>query len=163
MSKAFLSLLAMALLAMTLLALPGLAQTAAPTVLGQWRTIDDALNEPRSIVTLYEQDGAVHGRVEEIFFRPGEPDNPTCRECPGDKQGQPIVGLEFMWDFEQDGADTWAGGRILDPENGKVYKAKMKLRDDGRLDVRGFIGISAFGRTQTWERVEDSEPGTDQE
>jgi uncharacterized protein (DUF2147 family) len=51
--------------------------------------------------------------------------------------------------------DEWNGGAILDPDNGRIYKAKMRLIDDGKkLIVRGFIGFSFLGRSQTWTRVE---------
>ena len=57
--------------------------------------------------------------------------------------------MTILWGLKKDG-DQFSGGEILDPKNGKIYRAKMKLVDDGaKLEVRGFIGISLFGRSQT--------------
>jgi uncharacterized protein (DUF2147 family) len=62
--------------------------------------------------------------------------------------------MTIIWGMKKDG-DDWAGGKILDPKNGKVYGCKMHLEDGGKkLEVRGFIGFSMLGRSQTWERQE---------
>ena len=62
--------------------------------------------------------------------------------------------MQIVWGMHPDG-DEWGGGAILDPDNGKIYKARMRLTDNGRtLIVRGFIGIPLFGRSQTWSRAE---------
>lgn len=76
--------------------------------------------------------------------------NPDASE-----QSRPIIGLAIVWDFEYKGENRWEGGRIYDPENGKTYKAKLHLAEDGSLDLRGFIGFSLLGRTTRWQRVED--------
>ena len=69
-------------------------------------------------------------------------------------QNRPIMGLELMMGFKFDGKGTWKKGTIYDPDNGKTYKCKIKIGDDGVLNVRGFIGISMLGRTSLWTRVE---------
>ncbi len=120
--------------------------TEVVSPVGQWVTIDDERNEPRSVVTIYEQDGALFARIESIYFREGEPENPTCEKCKGERKDQPIIGMTIMWDMKARG-DTWAGGRILDPENGKTYRCKIWV-EDGTLKVRGYLG--PFYRTQTW-------------
>ena len=78
----------------------------------------------------------------------------SSRDPPAELLGkdQRIVGMEILRNMKPDG-DEWTGGEILDPETGKTYKAKMKLADDGKnLVVRGYIGFSLFGRSQTWVR-----------
>ena len=70
------------------------------------------------------------------------------------KRAQTIVGLTIMWNFAKSSdSDVWEGGRIYNPEDGDIYKSKMKLRADGKLEVRGYIGISLLGGSQYWERV----------
>jgi len=69
-------------------------------------------------------------------------------------QSRPIMGLELMEGFVYDGKGNWKKGTIYDPDNGKTYKCKVKIDDDGVLKVRGFIGISMIGRTSQWTRVE---------
>ncbi|MCM2352429.1 MAG: DUF2147 domain-containing protein [Pseudobdellovibrio sp.] len=115
---------------------------------GFWKTIDDATNEPRAIVEIKEVEGKFFGNIVKTF--PKEGDKTECTECSGDKKNKPIIGLEIIWDLKKDG-DEWSGGHILDPKNGKTYKAKLALQDNGeKLKVRGFIGFSLLGRTQTW-------------
>ncbi len=67
---------------------------------------------------------------------------------------QPIVGLVMLhgmaYTVSKQGKQTWQGGTIYDPSNGKSYKCTIKLNADGTLDLRGYIGISLFGRSQTW-------------
>jgi uncharacterized protein (DUF2147 family) len=135
-----------------------LAQSSeAPSPVGAWRTIDDKTGDPRSIVEIYEEDGALHGRVVEILKVGSEAERNSagqviCDACEGDKKGQPIEGMVILEGLNKDG-DEWSGGTILDPSNGKRYKAKVELDGDDRLDVRGYLGMPLFGRTQTWQRV----------
>ncbi len=125
------------------------AQTPSPA--GKWKTIDDETGKPKSIVEIYKEGDEFKGRIADLI-NPDEA-NPVCKECPGDKKDKPIKGLEIVWGLREKGSNEWAGGQIMDPKNGKTYKAKMKLIDNGeKLEVRGFIGFSLIGRTQTWLR-----------
>lgn len=131
------------------------AQSSSPV--GQWRTIDDETSEPRAVVEIYEEDGRLYGRIVEILkARDEAPRNDEgqiiCTECEGEKKDQPVEGLVIIEDMEKDG-NRWSGGTILDPENGKTYKARMELEGEDRLKVRGYIGLPLLGRTQTWYRV----------
>lgn len=126
------------------------AQSNSPV--GKWKTIDDETGETKSIVEIMEVEGKLTGKVVELFRKPSEDQNPVCDKCEGDKLNQPVKGLSILWDLKKDD-DEWAGGKILDPKNGKIYKCKMKLIENGaKLEVRGFIGFSLLGRTQTWIR-----------
>ena len=119
---------------------------------GLWRTIDDETGEAKSHVRIESRQGMYYGTVEEIL-NPEKKSN-VCDKCPGDRLGVPIEGLEIMRDMKPKG-DGWAGGSILDPKKGKVYKAKMSLNDTGEeLTVRGFIGFSLIGRSQVWHKIE---------
>jgi uncharacterized protein (DUF2147 family) len=136
-----------------------LAATAAfagtSTPAGLWRTIDDKTGKERSLIRITESDGVYEGKVEKLLNRQpdDDPDN-LCRKCGGERKDRPIIGMTILWDLKKDG-DQYAGGEILDPKNGKIYRAKIKLLDGGaKLEVRGYIGISLFGRSQTWIREE---------
>ncbi len=125
------------------------ADPASPV--GEWRTIDDATHEPKAVVRIFEQGGALYGVVEKSLL--ATPVRKTCDQCTDDRKDQPILGMDIIRGLRKDG-DQWDGGTILDPEHGKIYKCKMSLQPGGqRLDVRGYVGISLLGRTQTWERV----------
>jgi uncharacterized protein (DUF2147 family) len=71
--------------------------------------------------------------------------NPVLRKTP-------IIGLQILYDFMFAGDNLWTGGRIYNPDNGKIYSGKMTLVSPSQLNLRGFIGISLIGRTTTWTR-----------
>ena len=120
---------------------------------GLWKTIDDKTHKPRSIVRIVEENGEFKGIVEKGLVE-GESADRVCDKCDPPRKGQKILGMTFMWGLKKDG-NEFKGGEILDPDNGKIYKCKMKLVDGGKkLNVRGYIGISLIGRTQTWRREE---------
>lgn len=117
---------------------------------GLWKTIDDNTGKPRGLVRIFEQDGKLFGRLEKSF-KPGS-ENERCEKCTDARKNRPIFGLLIIRDMVR-AEDDYRGGDILDPENGSVYRCKLKLDDDGKkLRVRGFIGFSLIGRTQVWER-----------
>jgi uncharacterized protein (DUF2147 family) len=140
-----------ALAALALFSSIAQAQSANPV--GLWKTIDDASGEPKALVRIsLDGGGALTGTIEKLFRKPGEDPNPKCDKCEGAKKDQPITGMQILSGLKPDG-DEWSGGEILDPNNGKVYKAKARLADGGKkLEVRGFIGVALLGRTQTWMR-----------
>ena len=146
---------ALALGAVLALSMVGVRAADLSTPAGLWQTIDDKTGLPRSYVRIVETNGAYEGRVEQLLNRqPDEAAEPLCTDCPGERKGKPIIGLTILWGLKKDG-DAWTGGEILDPKNGKIYRCKMQLTDGGKkLAVRGFIGISLIGRTQTWLREE---------
>jgi uncharacterized protein (DUF2147 family) len=135
-----------------LFASSALAQATSPV--GRWTTIDDATKKPKSVITLYEENGKLYGKVEKILREPSEDQNPLCDKCEGALKGKPILGMVILRDLEKDG-DEWSGGKILDPANGKTYKCTIAVEDGGKkLKVRGYIGLSLIGRTQYWTRAE---------
>jgi Uncharacterized protein conserved in bacteria len=138
----------------TLISLASFAQDLTSPV-GQWKTIDDVTGKPRSIVKIEKEGDSYTGVIEKIFPQEGDKENPVCDKCKGDKKDQPIIGMKFMWGLKEKGSE-FGGGEILDPKNGTVYRCKMELKSGGKeLKVRGFVGVSLFGRTQTWYRAEE--------
>lgn len=127
-----------------------IAEALSPV--GTWKTIDDDTHQARAIVEIDEHDGVLSGRIVKLFRKPDEDQNPHCKKCEGDRHEQPVIGMMIITNMHRDG-DVWDGGEILDPEEGKTYRCKLHVGDDGNLEVRGFIGISLLGRTQVWERA----------
>lgn len=124
----------------------------AQSVTGTWKTIDDKTGKEKSYVKLYEtKSGKIQGDVSKILTKGKE--DAKCTDCKGDNKNKPIQGMTIIWGLEKDGND-WANGKILDPNSGKEYSCKMKLKDKNTLEVRGFMGVSLLGRTQTWYRVD---------
>jgi len=135
-------------------ALGAAAQATSPA--GLWRTIDDNTKKDKSLVRIVETNGVYSGKVEKIVD-PDSPKDATCKECSDDRKDKPVVGMTIIRNVKAsaDDKDVFEGGDILDPNNGKVYRVKLKLIDNGsKLDVRGYIGTPMLGRTQTWVRAE---------
>ncbi|MGK5030886.1 DUF2147 domain-containing protein [Janthinobacterium sp. MDT1-19] len=130
------------------------AAAATDSPVGTWKTIDDATGKPKSIIRITESNGVLQGKIEKLFRAPDMDQNPNCDKCTGANKDQPIIGLTILTGLKKDGKE-WTGGEITDPADGKVYKSKAELIEGGaKLQVRGYRGISMFGRTQTWVREE---------
>jgi uncharacterized protein (DUF2147 family) len=130
------------------------ASLFANDVAGTWMTIDDETGKARSHIEIWIDNGVAYGKVSRIIaIQPGENTDPICTLCKGDDKDKKVVGLIILRGLTLDG-DEWRGGTILDPNNGKTYKCKIKAEDGGQiLKVRGFLGISLFGRTQIWKKL----------
>jgi len=122
--------------------------TNAQSIIGEWETFDDKTKEKKSIVEIYKEGDTYFGKILETFT--GET-NEVCNQCIGEKYNQPIIGLVIIENLIQD-VDEYNSGSILDPENGETYKCYLELETNNKLKVRGFIGVSLFGRTQYWTR-----------
>ena len=122
----------------------------AQSPIGTWKTIDDETKQAKSYVEIFEKDGKLYGKVTKILTKGKE--NAVCSDCSGALKNKPILGMQILSGLKKDGKE-WNGGKIIDPNSGKEYKAKMSLNGSDKLDVRGYIGISLVGRTQTWQRV----------
>ena len=123
------------------------AAMAAGSPVGQWNTVDEKTGKVRSTVEVYDQDGKLFAKITGLSEPNDEQGKPkTCTACKGDDKDKPIVGLVIVKDLSASG-DRYKGGTILDPEDGKVYKAELWV-EDGKLKVRGYLGM--FYRTQTW-------------
>lgn len=143
-----------ALLVTALIVVSAPAATGQATPVGLWNTISDRDGRPTGVVEIRETDrGEYIGIVRGILI-PATHDDSVCGKCAGALKNAPIVGMTILRHMRRDG-DEWSGGEILDPENGNVYRARMRLTDGGtKLIVRGYVGISLFGRSQTWIRRE---------
>ncbi|NML18883.1 DUF2147 domain-containing protein [Azohydromonas caseinilytica] len=129
------------------------AAWAQGTPVGLWRTIDDATGQAKSLVRITESGGVLTGRVEQLLD-PAQAER-RCSACSDERKDQPVQGMTILRNVRQEEPGQWGGGDILDPNNGKVYKVRLRPEADGsRLVVRGYIGLPALGRSQTWQRVE---------
>jgi uncharacterized protein (DUF2147 family) len=140
-------------LAFVAFALAGTAAAAQGTAspVGLWKSVDDETKQAKSLVRIVEKDGVLSGRVEKILS--DKPDA-KCGKCADERKDQPVQGMTIITGMRRNG-EQWDGGKILDPNNGKVYSSLMKLQDGGRkLEVRGYIGAALFGRSQVWLREE---------
>ncbi len=143
-----------AVLAFVLASVATLA-AAQSTPAGLWKTIDDDGKTEKSLVRIVNNGGVFTGKVEKIFD--ASKADAKCEKCDGARANQPVVGMTIIEGVKQDDEDSnlFDGGQILDPNNGKTYRVRLKPVEGGKkLDVRGYIGTPLLGRTQTWVRVE---------
>jgi uncharacterized protein (DUF2147 family) len=120
------------------------------TIFGKWKTVDDETGMENGIVEIYEKAGKVYGRITEILEK--EKKHFKCEMCEGEDKNKPVLGLVIIKGLKKKG-DFYEGGKVTDPKNGKSYHCKMTLEGKDKLIVRGYIGISLFGRSQTWFRI----------
>ncbi|MCO5101805.1 MAG: DUF2147 domain-containing protein [Burkholderiaceae bacterium] len=128
------------------------AAVDARSPVGLWRNIDDETKKPKALVRISERDGVYSGRIEKILT---EKTDAVCDLCTDERKDQPVQGMQIIDGMRASAEEPglYEGGRILDPNNGKVYRSRMRVVDGGeRLEVRGYIGAPLFGRTQTWVR-----------
>jgi len=152
MKKTTLALVGKAVAAITFVAIGG-AACAQMSPLGLWKTIDDDGKTEKSLVRITEADGVLTGKIEKIFD-PAKVGN-TCDKCSDDRKDQPVLGMTIIRNVKQDADDKtiWTGGEILDPNNGKTYRTRLKPVDDGKtMEMRGYVAF--IYRTQVWQRVE---------
>ena len=127
------------------------------TIEGFWHSIDDRTGEKLSIVEIRKgADGRYHGKIAYRYPVPGGVALTHCTKCPPPYTNQPIVGLEFFSGFKEDPdkRNAYVDGKVLEPKSGKIYKGKANLSADGkRLRLRGYVGVSALGRSQIWIRA----------
>ena len=125
-------------------------EAAPDAATGVWQVYSDKDGAQDGRIRVSLRDGKLVGVVDAL--RPDVPADSRCTRCSGAQKDQPILGLVVMWGLERDG-DSWTGGTILDPQTGSTYSCHAKYVAPDSLEVRGYGGMSVFGRTQTWKRA----------
>ena len=120
------------------------------TIFGNWNSYDEETNKIESVIEVYEKDSKAFAKI--ISISDSNRSAATCVECSGKRKNAAILGMNILTGLTKDG-NEWSGGKILDPKNGKEYKCYIQLLDDNTLKLRGYIGLSMFGRTAIWKRA----------
>ncbi|MDE2448435.1 MAG: DUF2147 domain-containing protein [Gammaproteobacteria bacterium] len=148
----FLTTLVVALLGLSASAPPAAAGARLASPVGLWEPLDSA-GKPLGLIRIFEAKGLYYGRIEPSS--PQDDRNARCTRCTDDRHNQPIIGLVLLRHLRLENG-AYVGGDILDPDTGRIYGCTLRLTNGGRdLIMRGYLGISLLGRSQTWRRVEE--------
>jgi uncharacterized protein (DUF2147 family) len=126
------------------------AQVASPY--GYWKTVDDKTGKVKSVVSISGSPSYLSATVVKLY--PGA--LTVCSACSGNLKNKPILGMTVMYGLKQNPKNLyeWSGGSIFDPKTGKLYNCMLTVSPDGKtMVVRGYVGVSLFGRSQTWIRT----------
>lgn len=126
------------------------SQTRADDIIGVWLTSG---KDPAKI-QVYRSGDKFYGKIIWLQYPTKDGKEKTDQNNPDKgKQNNSIIGLIILTGFKFDGEDEWKDGDIYDPESGKTYSCYLTLKDKNTLKVRGYIGVSLFGRTEIWTRT----------
>ena len=144
----------LALGAMLLIFMP--APACSAELAGVWQEYDDQTGKVEALIRIEQTaEGVYEGKIIKLMADVLGSAPRVCGGCRGELRNRPLLGMRILYGMKRRDELNFEGGEIIDPEDGKVYRCQMKLSADGlSLKVTGYLGISWFGETETWQRAE---------
>lgn len=132
------------------------AHAWAGEMAGVWQEYDDKTGKVEALIRIEQlPDGTYEGKIIRLMADVVGKEHMVCGNCQGSLHNQPLLGMRILFGMKRTDSLTFEGGEILDPDEGKVYRCRMRLSADGKtLEVTGYIGISWFGQSETWKRAD---------
>lgn len=121
------------------------------SIVGKWKTVDDKTGEQKSVVKIFEKKGIYYGKVVHILKESMR--DQKCSKCEGVNKDKAVLGMTIIYGLKKSG-NEFDHGNVLDPESGVIYDCHIKMLGDDKLEIRGYVGFSFFGRSQTWMRTQ---------
>jgi uncharacterized protein (DUF2147 family) len=127
-----------------------IAQTESDMIIGVWET-----GSGKARIKIDRVGDKFNGRIVWLREPKDENGNPKVDKNNPDEtlRKKPLLGYNMLQGFIYSGEKVWEKGTIYDPESGSTYSCTITMTDENTLDVRGYIGVSLFGRTDVWKRV----------
>lgn len=139
-----------------LLLLAQVAAASEPRPDGLWQTFEVKSGLPRAEVRLETKDGVLSGHIVRVLSN-RDAAYPICSWCAGARKDAPFVGMTLLEGLRPSAHDplTWEGGQVLDPDTGKLFRARLRLDlSGGSLELRGYVGTPLVGTSQVWRRIQ---------
>ncbi|MCD6038864.1 MAG: hypothetical protein K0S27_264 [Gammaproteobacteria bacterium] len=129
-------------------------ESTSDTPEGYWKVVDNITGQPKSIIKIWQtRHHELKGKVIKVFTQ--EAGSQRCTACQGKLYNQPLLGLTILSGLQLTYPHQWGQGKLLNPENGKIYSCTLRTTDHGnKLTVRNYMGLPYFGRAEIWERVD---------